>query len=279
MSAQLSTFNFEGKAPIRTILRDDGEPWVVAKDAAEALGYSKTSNPARLFAHIPEEWRGVNPIHTPSGIQEMVVLSEAGLFFFLARSDKPKALPFQKWIAGEVLPAIRRTGAYSFPGHMAPRFSTGAASTFKNTVAILGELDGLPETMDHIRKHSAGSYRNTKELHEQMGTLTRAVIELLEVVKAGGKRIEDAPERPYVSDGGEESLYEGHGFIRNDEAARRLGILPSLVWGACKQYGLPRARTRLNFKMVHWASVRDFFFRGDFNLGKEEGSLFGRTGS
>jgi prophage antirepressor-like protein len=42
----------------------------------------------------------------------MAVLSEQGLYFFLARSDKPLALPFQKWIAGEVPPSIRRHGAY-----------------------------------------------------------------------------------------------------------------------------------------------------------------------
>ena len=45
----------------------------------------------------------------------MLVVSEAGLYFFLARSDKPKALPFQKWLAGDVVPSIRRTGSYSSP--------------------------------------------------------------------------------------------------------------------------------------------------------------------
>ena len=45
----------------------------------------------------------------------MVVLIEQGLYFFLGRSDKPKALPFQKWLTGEVLPAIRKTGGYGTP--------------------------------------------------------------------------------------------------------------------------------------------------------------------
>jgi hypothetical protein len=52
-------------------------------------------------------------MHTPGGVQEILCLSEHGLYFFLARSDKPAALPFQKWIAGEVLPRIRRTGVYA----------------------------------------------------------------------------------------------------------------------------------------------------------------------
>ncbi|MFB8829081.1 Bro-N domain-containing protein [Azotobacter sp. CWF10] len=48
----------------------------------------------------------------PSGVQDMAVLSEQGMYFFLARSDKPTALPMQKWVAGEVLPSIRKTGSY-----------------------------------------------------------------------------------------------------------------------------------------------------------------------
>ena len=40
----------------------------------------------------------------------MAMLSEQGVYFFLARSDKPKALPFQMWLAGDVLPTLRKTG-------------------------------------------------------------------------------------------------------------------------------------------------------------------------
>ena len=87
----------------------DGKPWFVGKDVAEAVGYVWQPN---LIGHVPEEWKGINPINTPGGNQNMAVLSEEGLYFFLARSDKPAALPFQKWIAGEVLPSIRKTGAY-----------------------------------------------------------------------------------------------------------------------------------------------------------------------
>lgn len=72
------------------------------------LGY-KWNGSARI-EHVPEEWRGVTSVVTPSGTQEMASLSEQGLYFFLNRSDKPAALPMQKWVAGEVLPTIRKTG-------------------------------------------------------------------------------------------------------------------------------------------------------------------------
>ncbi|WP_338419872.1 BRO-N domain-containing protein, partial [Xylella fastidiosa] len=70
------------------------------------------------MSHVPSEWRGVESVSTPSGQQEVIVISEPGLYFFLGRSDKPKALPFQKWLAGEVLPSIRKTGSYAATGTM-----------------------------------------------------------------------------------------------------------------------------------------------------------------
>lgn len=109
---QLNTFTFEGAA-VRTV-EIDGAPWFVAKDVAERLGY--TWNGSARIEHIPADWRGVTSVVTPSGTQDMAVLSEQGLYFFLARSDKPAALPFQRWIAGDVMPALRRTGAYALHG-------------------------------------------------------------------------------------------------------------------------------------------------------------------
>ena len=93
----------------------NGEIAFVAKDILERLGYELQRGAGSYIAHVPEEWRGVHPIDTPSGTQEMAVLTEQGLYFFLARSDKPLALPFQKWIAGEVIPSIRKTGGYTAP--------------------------------------------------------------------------------------------------------------------------------------------------------------------
>ena len=115
--SNLIPFSFESKE-IRTV-NDNGEVWVVAKDVAEALGYT-WKGPADNLGHVPEKWKGVRSVRTPGGSQEMAVLSEQGLYFFLGRSDKPKALPFQMWIAGEVLPQIRRTGSYGKPKSFSP---------------------------------------------------------------------------------------------------------------------------------------------------------------
>lgn len=113
---QLNTFVFDGGAVRATEI--DGAPWFVAKDVAERLGYPESSlaTISKLIGHVPEDWKGRNSIPTPGGAQDMAILSEQGLYFFLARSDKPAALPFQRWVAGEVIPAIRNTGSYSLHG-------------------------------------------------------------------------------------------------------------------------------------------------------------------
>ena len=115
---ELQVFKFEGNREVRTLERN-GEPWWGAKDVAEALGYA-SNNITQIISHVPNEWKGSNRIATPSGSQEMQCLSEQGLYFFLGRSDKDTALPFQKWIAGEVIPSIRKTGAYALSGRESP---------------------------------------------------------------------------------------------------------------------------------------------------------------
>lgn len=104
-----------GEHLVRSMLDENGNPWFVAKDVALALDYEW--NGLARIAHVPEEWRRVTSVVTlRRGEQETWLLSEQGLYFFLGRSDKPKALPFQKWLAGDVLPALRKTGTYTLPG-------------------------------------------------------------------------------------------------------------------------------------------------------------------
>ncbi|MGP5563748.1 BRO-N domain-containing protein [Vreelandella alkaliphila] len=116
VSVQLVPFEFDNQQ-VRVIQGENGEPMFVVRDIASALEYTDASmsNLSRIVAHVPKEWKGRNPIPTPGGNQHVLTLTEQGLYFFVARSDKPKAQPFQKWLAGEVLPAIRQTGGYQLP--------------------------------------------------------------------------------------------------------------------------------------------------------------------
>jgi anti-repressor protein len=111
MSNLLQVFDFENKK-VR-IVDMDGILAFVAKDVVEGVG--GVWNGQTTIKHVPEEWRGVSSVNTPSGVQEMQVLFEQGVYFYLARCDKPAALPFQRRIAGEILPSIRKYGAYMTP--------------------------------------------------------------------------------------------------------------------------------------------------------------------
>ena len=106
----LMKFEFEGKG-VRTVLKD-GEPWFVAKDVCEILDLTQT---AGVLRRIPEKQKGVQQMHTLGGIQNLSIISEAGLYRLVLRSDKPQAEPFIDWVTAEVLPQIRKTGRYEAP--------------------------------------------------------------------------------------------------------------------------------------------------------------------
>ena len=97
--------------PVRIIERD-GDPWFVAKDVCDIL---EICNSRRSTSLLDEDERGVHTVNTPSGKQEMTVVSEAGLYSLILKSRKPEAKAFRRWVTHEVLPAIRKTGAYVVP--------------------------------------------------------------------------------------------------------------------------------------------------------------------
>ena len=99
-------------SPVR-IVKKDGEPWFVAKDVCDILALG---NPRSSIALLDEDERGVHSMDTPSGKQEMGIISEAGLYSLIIRSRKPEAKAFKRWVTHEVLPSIRKTGAYLSPG-------------------------------------------------------------------------------------------------------------------------------------------------------------------
>lgn len=109
----LQVFNYEG-FQLRTV-EENGVAWFAARDIAQALGYSMDGGMTKYFAHVPEIWKGGKRISTPGGYQEMLCLTENGVYFFLGRSDKERAIPYQMWIAGEVMPSIRKHGMYITP--------------------------------------------------------------------------------------------------------------------------------------------------------------------
>ena len=104
----LQNFNFNG-AQVRA-LTIENEPYFVGKDVAEILGY-KNSRKA-LKDHVDDEDKGVTKCNTLGGKQNLTVINESGLYSLIISSKLPSAKQFKRWVTSEVLPAIRRHGAY-----------------------------------------------------------------------------------------------------------------------------------------------------------------------
>lgn len=93
---------------VRTV-EIDGQPWLVGKDVAVALGYK---NPQKaLHDHVDAEDVTVNDLFTVNGTPAALI-NESGLYSPILSSKMPKAKAFKHWVTGEVLPAIRKNGVY-----------------------------------------------------------------------------------------------------------------------------------------------------------------------
>ena len=108
---ELQEFNFQGNQ-LRSVMIDS-EPFFVGKDAATAIGYSNTRKAIR--DHVKAKYQREERIVTPSGLQSMTVISEPGLYQLASESKLPSAGPFQDWVYEDVLPSIRKHGAYMTP--------------------------------------------------------------------------------------------------------------------------------------------------------------------
>ena len=104
---QLTPFTYEDQ-PVR-VVTINAEPWFVLADLCKVLNLSQ---PHRVAARLAGDMKGRTQMTTPGGDQEMTIVSEAGMYEVVIRSDKPEAAAFRRWITSEVLPSIRKHGGY-----------------------------------------------------------------------------------------------------------------------------------------------------------------------
>lgn len=111
MTDSIQLFHNDQFVDVRA-LSIDGETWFVATDVAKALGYGDATHMTR---RLDEDEKGLRSVETPGGIQQVSVISEAGLYNAVLGSKVPGARDFKRWVTHDVLPAIRRHGAYATP--------------------------------------------------------------------------------------------------------------------------------------------------------------------
>lgn len=106
---ELKIFENKEFGQVRTVTIND-EPYFVGKDVADALGFTNPRD--AIKTHVFDEDKGVEVIDTLGGKQTMVVINESGLYALVFGSRLDSAKRFKHWVTSEVIPSIRKTGAY-----------------------------------------------------------------------------------------------------------------------------------------------------------------------
>lgn len=101
-------FNFQGQQ-VRTVTID-GEPYFVGKDVAEVLGYQRADNAIRN--HVDDDDKLTHQFSASGQKRNMTIINESGLYALILGSKLPQAKEFKRWVTSEVLPTIRKHGAY-----------------------------------------------------------------------------------------------------------------------------------------------------------------------
>ena len=109
-TTDITTFDFAPGMSLRSVSHE-GQPWFIAKDVCEALGYSNPSD--ALTKHVDADERSSLALrYGTQGNPNRAVINESGLYSLILRSQKPEAKKFQKWVTSVVLPSLRSSGLY-----------------------------------------------------------------------------------------------------------------------------------------------------------------------
>lgn len=106
----LKVFENSEFGSIRIVTVND-EPWFVAKDVTEVLGYQNGRDAVK--SRVDEEDRAGVAIHDGSQNRDMTIINESGLYSLVLSSKLPSAKRFKRWVTKEVIPSIRKTGSYA----------------------------------------------------------------------------------------------------------------------------------------------------------------------
>ncbi len=150
----INLFDFRGNS-VR-VVEHNCEPWFVAKDVADLLGYSNVRDA------ISRHCKGVVKHDTPtsSGIQTMSIISERDVYRLIMRSKLPEAEIFEEWVVGEVLPSIRKTGGYAINSQLPAWFK----SLSPQAVLAIEDLNQQNESLLLENKEQANEIRDLKTL-------------------------------------------------------------------------------------------------------------------
>lgn len=149
----------------------DGEPWFVGKDVAAALGYTNSRD--AIATHVfADDKGGIESIDTLGGRQKMTIINESGLYALVFGSRLKIAKEFKHWVTSEVLPSIRKNGAYirnqenMTPAEIVARGLIAAQKIIEEREKEIALLNGrcglLTQTVDEKQETIENSSESTK---------------------------------------------------------------------------------------------------------------------
>lgn len=109
MDNNIKVFENSEFGKVRTVILND-EPWFIGKDVTDILGYQNGSRD--INRHVDEDDRQNYQNGTFESNRGMAIINESGLYSLILSSKLPTAKKFKRWVTSEVLPSIRKHGAY-----------------------------------------------------------------------------------------------------------------------------------------------------------------------
>ncbi|WP_025683627.1 BRO family protein [Paenibacillus maysiensis] len=200
-----------GSNEVRTV-SIQSEPWFVAKDVCAVLEMDQSQT-----RRLDEDEKGLCSIQTLGGIQEMLCVNEPGLYTLILGSRKPEAKQFKRWITHEVIPSIRKHGAYMSPDTIEkailnPDFLINLATELKNeqTARIAAESK-ITEQKKQLKDQEtpvaiynlAISAQNTQSMNEVAKILGTGRNRLFNILREESVIIKDrtVPYQRYIDAG------------------------------------------------------------------------------
>lgn len=161
-------FDFE-QQQVRVIVDERGEPWFVAADVARVLGYRDAANATRS---VPDDEKGTHGVSTPGGQQQMLMVSEPGVYRLVFTSRVDGAERFKRWLAHDVLPSIRKTGSYAVPSQPLPEVSALMALSKAQLLRMAAELQEQVEKQELLLAAQAPKVEAHARFMDASGTLS-----------------------------------------------------------------------------------------------------------
>ncbi|HHM3339795.1 TPA: BRO family protein [Staphylococcus aureus] len=166
---ELQTFNFE-ELPVRT-LEVNGEPYFIGKDVADILGY--TNSRKALSDHVDEEDKLTSRIVTSGQNRNVTIINESGLYSLIFSSKLENAKRFKRWVTSEVLPTLRKTGAYQVPSDPMQALRLMFEATEETKQEIKNVKDDVIDLKEN-QKLDAGDYNFlTRTINQRVAHIQR----------------------------------------------------------------------------------------------------------